>query len=343
VSGEKPAESVPHNPLSGVTHSIERLTLSGGRQVVRKRIGPGKPGVPERWRTSEDPRHWNWWEREAHAYRSAALRGSLAGTGLGMPEADVVSDGFGYTLLLEWVDGAPGTGFDLADHMAVAEALGRWQARPPLDEPWLSHRFLREYSGSKPVPAIAADAWDAPVVCELWPPGLEAGWQTLVQGRERMMGLMERLPRATCHLDVWPANVVHRPSGEIVLVDWAFCGDGALGEDIGNLVPDSVFDLFWAADRLDELAEETYVAYVAGLRTGGWSGDETLVRPGMTASAVKYTWLLPVTLAHARDATHRAYFREVEGRELYAARGAAFALLVDWAGGALRLADRLGW
>lgn len=130
------------------------------------------------------------------------------------------------------------------------------------------------------MPAITADASDAPIVCELWPPGLEAGWQTLVEGRERLPGLMERLPRATCHLDVWPANVVRRPSGESVLVDWAFCGDGALGEDIGKLVPDSVFDLFWPADRLDELAEETYAAYVGGLRSGGWSGDETLVRLG---------------------------------------------------------------
>lgn len=63
----------------------------------------------------------------------------------------------------------------------------------------------------------------------------------------------------------------------------------------------------------------------------------------MTASAVKYTWLLPVALAHARDATHRAHFWEVDGQQLYAGRGAAFGLLVDWAAEALRLADRLGW
>ena len=53
---------------------------------------------------------------------------------------------------------------------------------------------------------------------------------------------MERLPRAVCHLDVWPNNIIRRAAGEIVLVDWAFAGDGALGEDIGNLVPDCVFD-----------------------------------------------------------------------------------------------------
>lgn len=35
--------------------------------------------------------------------------------------------------------------------------------------------------------------------------------------------------------------------GESVLVDWAFTGDGALGEDVGHHIPDSVFDPFLPA------------------------------------------------------------------------------------------------
>jgi hypothetical protein len=343
VSSEQPAEPLPHNPLNGVTQSIERLMLPGGGRVVRKRIGPGKPGVAPHWQASPDRAHWNWWEREAHAYRSGALAASLAGTGMQMPEANVIEEAAGYTLVLEWVEGTPGVDFAIGDHTALARGLGRWQARPPLAEAWLSHGFLRAYSESKPVPAVDDGAWEAKLVRELWPAGLAGGWGRLASARERLLRVMERLPRATCHLDVWPPNVVRRPSGEVVLLDWGFCGDGALGEDLGNLVPDGVFDLFWPAHLLGDLAEETYTAYVAGLRECGWEGDESLVRLGMTASAVKYTWLLPATLVHARDATHQAYFREVDGRELFAARGAAFAMLVDWADEALRIADRLGW
>ncbi len=337
------ADPLPHNPLNGVTQSIERRALADGRRTVHKRIGRGKVGVPARWRASDDTHHWNWWEREAHAYRSAELAASLAGTGLGLAEVDVVEEESGYSLHLEWVDGTPGTAFEIADHVALAAGLGRWQARPPLHEAWLSRGFIRGYSASKPVPSVSAAAWHAPLVRDLWPSGLETGWRSLVAARERLLGIMERLPRATSHLDVWPPNVVRRPGGEVVLVDWAFCGDGAVGEDLGNLVPDSVFDLFWPADRLCELTEAAYAAYIAGLREGGWTGDETLVRLGMTASAVKYTWLLPTTLAHARDGVHRAYFREVDGTQLYTARGEAFALLADWTAEALRIADRLGW
>ena len=160
---------------------------------------------------------------------------------------------------------------------------------------------------------------------DLWPPGLEAGWARLAGARERLLGIAERVPRVTSHLDVWPVNALRRPSGEVVLVDWAFCGDGAVGEDVGNLIPDSVFDLFWPAERLDELAETCITEYVAGLREAGWAGDEQLVRLGVMATAVKYTWLLPATVAQARDATHSAYFRHVDARALYTARGAAFA------------------
>ena len=52
---------------------------------------------------------------------------------------------------------------------------------------------------------------------------------------------------------MWPNNLIRRPSGEVVLLDWAFTGDGALGEDVGNLIPDSVLDLLFPHDALDEL------------------------------------------------------------------------------------------
>ncbi|MFD1658790.1 hypothetical protein ACFSL4_11360 [Streptomyces caeni] len=75
------------------------------------------------------------------------------------------------------------------------------------------------------------------------------------------------------------------------MFDWAFAGDGALGEDIGNCVPGSVIDLFVPAARLPGLAAAVYDAYLHGLRAGGWRGDERLVRLGVCASAVKYDWL----------------------------------------------------
>ncbi|MFI1568549.1 hypothetical protein ACH4ZX_36945 [Streptomyces sp. NPDC020490] len=76
---------------------------------------------------------------------------------------------------------------------------------------------------------------------------------------------MESLPRSLSHLDQRPANLrSHDPDG--VLCDWAFTGDGALGEDLGNYLPDSVFDPFVPAAHLPGYAAAAYAAYLHGLR-----------------------------------------------------------------------------
>jgi hypothetical protein len=143
---------------------------------------------------------------------------------------------------------------------------------------------------------------------------------------------VERLPRTVCHLDVWPNNLIGRPNGEIVLLDWAFAGDGALGEDIGNLVPDSVFDLLFPHELLDELDARLTSGYVRGLRDAGWSGDERLVRLGICASAVKYDWLTVHCLeqAGADEQLDYGHGSTVEVAARYAARAAGLALCARW-------------
>ena len=122
------AKGLPHNPLNAVTQSIDVVTLVDGSRRVRKRIGNQKTGAPERWRASHEPGHWNWWEREAHVYRSDSLRASLIGSGLAIAAAEVAADDAGFTLMIEWVEGTAGPDFDLMDQAALARGLGRWQA-----------------------------------------------------------------------------------------------------------------------------------------------------------------------------------------------------------------------
>jgi len=335
-----------HNPANEVTAAVERVTLEDGTTEIHKRLrrpadpdpGPG----PGSWAASVDPRHWNYWRREAEVYRSPDLRADLVAAGLDLPAAEVVEDADGVTLRLEDVAGTPGTAFDLADHVALAAGLGRWQGRPTSGAAWTSRRFLRDYSGSKAVPWHLVDddaAWRQPLVADTWPAGLRAGWQRLVAHRDRLLAVMERLPRTRGHLDVWPSNLVRRPAGPVVLLDWAFCGDAALGEDLGNHLPDAVFDLFWPGERLAELEEACVPAYLSGLREVGWDGDPDDLRLGVAASAVKYAWLLPLMLAHAGDATFRAYHEPADGPYLYRQRGIALAHLARRCDEAIRRLD----
>lgn len=109
-----------------------------------------------------------------------------------------------------------------------------------------------------------------------------------------------------------------------------FVGYGALGEDPGNLVPDSIFDGYLPADRLEELERAVYGAYVRGLEAAGWRGDPAQVRLGFTASAVKYCWLAP----HMAASPPLGVYAAASGRDPQAVRAGRVTVLerlVDWA------------
>ncbi len=336
VNGELPAEVLRFNPNDATTAVVERLRTSDGSRVRKtlRRFEPGQQVGPAHWAASAEPRHWNYWHREAEVYLDEQLRVSLSGTGLGLADAAVEEQDNGTTLWLEDVSGTPGTDFVLGDHVATANALGRWQARPLPTRPWSSRRFLRDYSTSRPWDLSVVDddnAWAQPLIRATWPRGLREGWGRLLAHRGALLNLMEQLPRTTSHLDAWVSNAVRRPDGTVVLLDWAFAGDGAIGEDLGNWLPDAVFDLFWPADRLAELEAACFPAYVTGLRAGGWQGADSDARLGVVASCVKYAWLLPLLLAQAGDDEHRAYHQAADPEHLYRQRGQALAHLVGWA------------
>jgi hypothetical protein len=327
-----------HNPLNAVTANVERVTYADGRTAVRKELRrPSTSSGP--WAASTDPRHWNYWRRELEVYRDDELRKQLADAGLVLPAAQVDERPDGAVLLMDDIAGTPGTHFSLAEHAALARACGRWQARPAPERPWTSTGFLRDYSTTRDVPwQLMTDdaAWQQPLVRELWPAELREAWTGLLVHRDALLDLVATLPRARCHLDFWVSNVVQRPTGELALFDWSFLGDGALGEDIGNYIPDAVFDLFWPAERLPELAETCVANYLDGLHEAGWRGDPDQVRLAVMASGVKYAWLLPGLLGRASDTTHNAYHRQVDSRYLFHQRGQALLFVANWCAQALR-------
>ena len=261
---------------------------------------------------------------------------------------DRTADGF--NLWIEDVEGVPGEHWRLSQYADAAEALGAAQARftdPTLRPsfPWLSQNFLSDYSREKPVDwslLASDDAWSRPLVRHNVPPELRRATHLLHESRDALYAIAHRLPRTLCHLDFWSKNLFADASG-IVLIDWSFVGDGALGEDIGNLVLDAVFDHFVPAAQLAELDALVFDAYVRGLRRGGWHGDERIVRIGMCSLAVKYDWLTPFMLASATEDRQLAYGGQVEvdAAHRYRERGVALLHACGWARDALALAEQL--
>ena len=345
---------LPHNRW--LTPGIWQLERGDERVVVKWLSTFGDSGSTpweNHWTLrSDEPKRWNFWAREPHAFQSN-LVGSFSGEGMMAPRCLGVDVGSGdAVVVLEFVDGVPAEHWSIEQYAHAAHALGVAQAsyatgqRPFPEVDWLSQGFLRDYSTEKPVDWGLLDddrAWNQPLIIECFPSELR-GLATELHGQsDRLLGIVEGLPRTLCHLDFWTKNLISASDGTVTLLDWAFFGVGAIGEDIGNLVPDSSFDHFVPSAQLPELDAAAFDAYTRGLATGGWSGDSDLVQLAVWASAVKYDWLTPFMLASASAARQMTYggAEEVDAAFRFRERGEVLLFNARRAILALDLASKL--
>jgi hypothetical protein len=331
-----------HNPFNSVTVGIWHVWGPLGSAVL-KVVSPRGEGAAH-WPASEEPMAWNYWAREAVAYRSGFADAVYDGSGIRPPTllaAEDRSDG-SIALWLEDVAGLPGPEWTVERMGQFARQLGQAQGTCALGpwpaEGWLSKGFLRDYTASRPVVGDER-IWEHPVVQAAWSAPLRDRLRRWVDRRDALVDMVAALPRTVCHLDVWPANLAAM-ADESILLDWAFVGDGAVGEDAGNLVPDCVFDGFFPADALPDLTVAVEESYVGGLADAGWRDGPT-ARTGMRASgAAKYWWLAPYMLTslaagHGTVATYGAE-GTVSIEERLADRRPVLEMLVDWGESALQ-------
>jgi hypothetical protein len=259
-----------------------------------------------------DPDAWDYPAREGLAFRSGLLD-ALPG-GLTAPRCLAVEtrpDGTGWLWLEGITDEDPGP-WPLDRYVWVARVLGRFNgaylAGVPLpDPPWLSRRFLRgwvEASG----PAMAeleklAGPGAPPLLWQLYPPPVMVELRRLWEERERFLTALDRLPQTFSHHDTFRRNLLVRrglEGDELVAVDWAYAGHGAVGEELEQVVVASLFFFETMDIAPRDLDAACFAGYFAELREAGWAGDERLVRLGYTAdAALRHTvglvrYLLPV-------------------------------------------------
>jgi hypothetical protein len=332
-------EPLTHNAGNAATGGIWRVRGSAATAICKVFRPPADPPVGGlAWQTSEESTHWNHWRREYLAY-TTGLTAAYSGTGIVTPallDARERPDGQVELWLAEAV-GVPGPVWSVERLGAFARQLGlgqaRWVDRVP-DEPWLSRRWLAQYVADRrpwvpePVP------WRHPAA-DVWPDRVRGRMRALWEGRHGLVAIAGAAPRTLCHLDVWPMNLI-ADGATTVLLDWAFVGEGALGEDIANLIVDSVADGFMDAALLPEIEAATTEGYLDGLRAGGWRGPAEVVRRAIAASgAAKYSWMAPAMLTVAaqgdRRGGHRNYDPDSSAAEIRKRRGGLLELLVDWA------------
>ncbi|MEQ4209920.1 phosphotransferase [Actinopolymorpha sp. B9G3] len=268
-------------------------------KVIRHAGGAGTT-----WRSHSDPDHPFYWRREAEAFGSDLLAGLR--DGLRAPACHgIVDRADGTTAIwMEDVAGLPASHWSLDRYRRAARDLGRMQGRladaPALVERWLSRDWLRVYVERRSAHCEILDdprAWSHPGVEAVVPAGRAGAFRQLWADRHRFRSVLDNYPRTLCQLDFHPGNLFD-VDGDTVVIDWAFAGVGALGEDAGTLLVDTVADFRLEPTLLPDLFENLVDGYAAGLADGGCVRPVDDVRRAIAAGATaKYGWLVPAVLS----------------------------------------------
>jgi hypothetical protein len=308
---------------------------------------------------SDDIGHWNYWRREASAYESGLLERLAAEdgadpSGLAVPRCWNVEQRPDGRLWLWLEDVAEDNGgpwslerYGLAARHFGAFQGGFLQGRDLPSDAWLSRGWMRARVASFSDamrrlhdPAI----WEQPLVLRTCPRSLEGRLARLWDERGRLLDALDRLPQTVCHFDVWRPNLLSRsgPLGEqTVVLDWSYVGIGAVGQDIGNLVPDSAGNFDIGVDQAKAMDQAVFAGYLQGLRAQGWTGDARQVRLGYAASAAlgwglgTPWWLVWPEDKERQEQIERRWGRPLE--ELLVQRAALTEFVLDLADEAFEL------
>jgi hypothetical protein len=144
----------------------------------------------------------------------------------------------------------------------------------------------------------------------------------LWRDRKVVFEALAALPQTLCHHDVFPRNVFVRPAAnggeQSVAVDWAYCGYGAIGEDLAGLIGTSLIWFEANGDQARALETACLEGYVDGLRAGGWDGpiDDVLLGYLSRTSLANGLGALAPAITVATNETLHADIEEAFGQPI---------------------------
>jgi hypothetical protein len=284
--------------------SEEIITGGGGRSPgIRRFTGTGQTASGEvRWSIvlkclasstgGDEPDSWNSWRREADAYESGFLD-ALPG-GAVAPRCFAI-EGFAPGLVGLWLEdlGRPDEWPSAAD-ATIARALGELNGAESLlvpDPPtWMSRNWLRNYvENAAPWIDVLQRSGDQPAVAMMFPPDHVAAILELWKTRGHRLDVLSMLPQGICHMDAHRRNqfppVEHNGEDRCTMIDWAFTGPGALGEELAPMVIATASLSGMDVEESLTLEGIVFGAYLEGLSASGRSVDPREVRLGYSLTA----------------------------------------------------------
>lgn len=294
-------EPLSHEKIISTTGGLFRFSGSAHNKageipwsVVLKCINNPAP-------RKQEPRGWSYWQREAMAFKSGFLEhlppGVRAPRFYGATERDD-----GVWLWLEYIQEATGQKWSLEFFQRTAQQLGKFQGAylsgtPLIDHSWLSRSFLRDvWSDSEQAtwsnlmnPEKERTAWVSPIVQQRFDDRQKARVLKLIAEKQHFFEVNDNLPQVLCHYDAHRRNFMWSQSQktgeeELIGVDWAFVGKGAIGNDLGELVGSSTYFFEYEPSEAKALEEAVFDGYLAGIAEHQLDLDIRLVRLGYLIS-----------------------------------------------------------
>jgi len=248
---------------------------------------------------SQQPRIWYYWQREIMAFQSGFLE--QLPPGVRAPRFyGVMENENGAWVWVEHIQEATGKQWSLDYFQRTARQLGRFQGAylqgvPLIDHSWLSQTFFRSvwdeegfWSGLMN-PASEENAWKSPIVQRGFDNRHKSRVLQLLAEKQRFFDVNDRLPQVLCHYDASRRNFMWSRSlqtgeEELIGIDWAFTGIGALGNDLGQLIGTSMYFFEYSPTDAETLEAALLEGYLAGLADNGVTVDARLVRLGYLIS-----------------------------------------------------------
>jgi hypothetical protein len=272
-----------------------------------------------------------YWRREYELYRSRLLE-ALPRTGLTTPRIYLCAEYPGACWI--WMEDLREAKrpWDWADYSLIARRLGRFNGAYLAGHPIPGYPWLTDGWHCRIVPPLADvlehldDYLDHPLARRALPLPEKDEIESIWAQRERFCAALGGLPRALCHIDVYPGNVFHGQE-ETKLIDWALAGRAAVGEELVCLVALSLYSPRIPLEQAEKLDRTIFNGYMEGLCDAGWTGDTQSVRLGYTCA---------MTLRGLAGVKQDLTLLRNERRHAFVMRGARFQDIADladfWAG-----------
>ncbi len=232
--------------------------------------------------TQLDARHLRYWKRELLAMQSGFLA-NLPGPITAPRCYGTRQYEGGAWVWMEHIVDSINTAWTANQYVFAAYELGRFNARCFVnhslpDYPWLCKGHVRTKLETLP----PHHAWDSPFVSHAFPNHMRERILHLWDERTRFYDALERLPQIFSHFDFHSRNLLIRRqedgTNQIVAIDWAWAGYGALGADLYSVVGGSALIFEIEAADVAEIEAAAFEAYLSGLSEAGWTGNPEMVR-----------------------------------------------------------------